>query len=283
MSGTRFVNGLLACLLFCGSVHAVQTIVQTQEYLIFSPHRSGLFSIFNAVVGLLNAYEHGELAGLKLEFDDGYYKEKAGTSWWENYCTPLELGCPQNASVRKVTSSEFFTYAFHTEEHLSREEVHLLIQKYIHFHAHIHQRVEDFIDEHFKEERVIGLHFRGTDKRSEAPRVPYEQVTETIQQLIQEQQLSEFQIFVATDEHKFLTYIQKKFPGRVIAISTLRSINQRPIHISRQSPRQQGEDAIVDALLLSRCHTLIRTSSNLSLWSTYFNPQIPVINLNKRF
>jgi hypothetical protein len=37
----------------------------------------------------------------------------------------------------------------------------------------------------------------------------------------------------------------------------------------------------VNALLLSRCTALIRTASRLSAWSSVFNPQLPVVMLNR--
>ena len=43
---------------------------------------------------------------------------------------------------------------------------------------------------------------------------------------------------------------------------------------------REGLDAVVDCLLLSRAHTLIRTASNLSLCSTLFNPSLPDRLLN---
>lgn len=256
---------------------------EQKDYLVVSSPYTGLFSIFNCVAGLLDAYEEGELAGFELAFYEGFYVQTPGSNWWDYYCTSSVVGSPSNGSMREMAEPEYADYVHRTEFGLSRERVFDLIQKYIHFQAHIKQRVENFIAEQFKGEVVIGLHYRGTDKNSEAPPVPYEQVFEKIQQQIQEQQLREFQIFVATDEQSFLEFMQTQFPDRVIAISMARSCNHWPLHIGNPTPGRQGEDAIVDALLLSRCDLLIRTSSNLSLWSTFFNPKIPVINLNQRY
>ena len=85
-------------------------------------------------------------------------------------------------------------------------------------------------------------------------------------------------------QKQFLGYMQSTFPGRVTSYSTLRSSNNQPIDYSSSfSPYLRGEEALIDCLLLSKGRILIRTSSNLSLWSTYFNPSLPVVELTKRY
>jgi hypothetical protein len=46
---------------------------------------------------------------------------------------------------------------------------------------------------------------------------------------------------------------------------------------------EKGENAMVNALLLSKCETLIRTTSLLSAWASLFNPQLKFILLNKAY
>lgn len=69
-----------------------------------------------------------------------------------------------------------------------------------------------------------------------------------------------------------------------IAIKAQRSSNGEPgVHFINKNNYSLGEEALIDACLLSKCDLLIRTSSNLSLWSTYFNPSLPTILLNHRY
>ncbi len=65
-------------------------------------------------------------------------------------------------------------------------------------------------------------------------------------------------------------------------IEAHRSSGTAGVHLSNRNQYKIGEESILDALLLSKCDLLVRTSSNLSLWSTYFNPDLPVILLNER-
>ena len=64
---------------------------------------------------------------------------------------------------------------------------------------------------------MIGLHYRGTDKASEAPKVPYEQVQMEVRQITDT--LPEdfpYKIFVATDEQAFLDFMIQHFPGKIV-------------------------------------------------------------------
>jgi hypothetical protein len=46
---------------------------------------------------------------------------------------------------------------------------------------------------------------------------------------------------------------------------------------------KKGEGALIDCLLLSRCNTLIRTTSFLSAWASIFNPKLPIVLVNRPY
>lgn len=274
-------TAVLVCL-FVGFTTGLKGIEKEKEYLIVNPYPSGLFSIFNMVAGLLDSYEKGELAGFRLEFQKGYYLDPLhGDNWWEYYCEPLEVGSPENAIVREIDQIAF--YALMAEFDLTRKRVNELIKKYIRIKPELLKKALKFSNQYFKSHTVIGLHYRGTDKAREAPRVPYSKVVQEIKKYIASNKLVDFRIFVATDEQNFLEYIQHIFPSKICALPMFRASGKKPLHISSKAPYQQGANALVDALLLARVDYLFRTSSNLSLWSTYFNPELPVIMLNNRY
>jgi hypothetical protein len=170
----------------------------------------------------------------------------------------------------------------------SPEEAYMLIQKHIQIKPHVTKRVEDFVNANFGNCFVIGLHYRGTDKIVHAPRVAYEEVIKVVQTKVASlaQSLAqEYKIFVATDEQAFIDFIMTAFPGKICyQTDVIRSTDDKPLHVNAKMNRYKlGEDALTDCLLLSKTDFLIRTSSNLSLWSTYFNPTIPVLELNQRY
>ncbi len=123
---------------------------------------------------------------------------------------------------------------------------------------------------------AIGVHYRGTDKSEDSPAVAYHAVSAAIRSLQQSESIARSAIFVATDDQGFLEHARHAFPGQVAALDIQRSEDGRPLHKARGGGFARGTEAVMDCLLLSRCHRLIRTPSNLGLCSTFFNPRLPV-------
>lgn len=254
-------------------------------YLIIgSPiYNPGMFSVLHTVIGTLDLYETKEYGGLEIDFGTSglYYDAKKGANWWTYYLEPLRLG---NKQGKKIVPYRFLQHcqdmAHRSEFSLDKFRASEIISNYFQFKPFLLQMVHDFTTAHFSGKKVIGVHYRGTDKKLEAPRVPYNKVLAEIRKVITSEDL----LFIATDEAEFLSFIQSHFPDQTLSITAKRSENERPIHLgSNGSGYQIGLEAMLDAHLISRCDLLIRTSSNLSLFSTYLNPNLPTITLNDRF
>ncbi|MGB7978462.1 MAG: hypothetical protein WCF19_04795 [Chlamydiales bacterium] len=252
-----------------------------------SPLREpGMFACANVVLGHLHLYEMGAYSGFsELAVDFGqsglYFDPDYGPNWWNYYFEPihLQISALQNNASRFKDGS---FAAIHARWQLKREQASALVKKYIHIQQSILEKAAQFIERHFQNVFVLGIHYRGTDKEKEAPRVPYAEAIGAVFAHIPSDQ--PYKIFVATDEAAFLSQMKKTFPGSVIAYDAHRSNGVMPVHLSQPpSPYAIGEEALLDALILSNCDFLIRTSSNLSLWSTYFNPELPVELLNCRY
>ena len=261
--------------------HAVHLELINPNYEGFC---TGMFSVFNYVVGCLDLFECGEFTGINLNFGEIglYYDKEKGRNWWSYYCEPIVVGAKGNSKSLSHIWGEASEIIYHTEIGLTRERVHQLISKYVHFKPEILQRVDQFCQDYFFLKPVIGVHYRGTDKDSEAKRVSYSVVKKEIQNYLESNKLEEFLIFVATDEEQFLDYMIDEYPDACIFIPAERSIDGAPLHTTTKEPYQQGLESLMDCIILSRTDFLIRTSSNLSLWSTYLNPNLPVVVLNKR-
>jgi hypothetical protein len=246
----------------------------------------GMFATVGYVLGHLSLYETGyykNFSGLKVDFEeDGLYYDPAhGPNWWEYYFEPICLG--SSKSFVKVATEDMDRRAWIARRRLSREDVFKLISNYVRIRKGILDKVDEFVADNFDNFFIIGVHYRGTDKWKEAPRVPYEEAIRVISEQANQLPKDAYKIFVATDEQAFLDHIRQIFPGKVFATDAHRSKNTLGVHHSENNHYELGEQALVDALLLSKCDLLIRTSSNLSLWSSYFNPDLPVIILNYKY
>ncbi len=257
--------------------------------ILYAKPSHGMFSVFDHAVDFLDAYDKNKIAGLDINFEETgiYYDPHYGPNWWTYYHQPISIG-NKSAKCKVRVFDEYYNHMSHTEFNMSRTEVHSLIKKYFHIQPRIQTKIDSILEKEFSGSYVIGVHYRGTDKISEAPRVPYEKVVEEIDKVIASLSLSEknnYRVYVATDEAAFLDYVKPLYEDKLIYLcDAARSTTGAPVHLDRGYNRYLvGENALMDSILLSKTNIIIRTSSNLSRWSTYFNPDLPVIELSKRF
>ena len=252
---------------------------------ISNPDSAGFFSYYLTVLGALDKYEEGKYCGVKVDFGQTgwYYDKNKGDNWWEYYFQPIELGESSNCAQRALSGFECAVTSCHGRDDLDRIHAKNLINNYIKIKDEITAEANSFANQHFKN-FVIGVHFRGTDKFGigESEVVSYYQMLNYLIQFIIKARLKKFEIFIATDEANFIRFMEECFPGKILYQQAIRSENMEPVHVKSDSPYQVGKEALLDALLLSKCNYLIRTVSNLSLCSTFFNPymNVEVVNSN---
>ena len=157
-----------------------------------------------------------------------------------------------------------------------------IFHKYLHPKSNITSLVETFWRNRDVNDPVLGVHFRGTDKSSEAPRVSWRHCLTVVKNYL----CSHNSVFVASDEEDFIKFMKKSLT-EVPVISYddhYRSRDDRPVHTAIEGGGyEKGEDALVNCLLLAKCSTLVRTTSFLSAWASIFNPDLKVILLNKPY
>lgn len=259
-----------------------------REVAVFECRRgrdaSGLFSEFAAVLGFLDHYEQHRrhYAGLRIQFTDGLYLEPAnGPNWWNYYFEPIDTGDAAGAPELVISPPFHDRCANHVERHLPRARGGALIDRHIRTTPPVRDRVDSYMRAHWAGASVIGVHYRGTDKSSDARRVPYAEVESVVRQHLGDGASAPSRIFLATDEQAFVDFMHARFPGQLLVRDMFRSRDGRPIDVvNADSNYQKGLDAVIDCLLLSRTQFLIRTASNLSLCAALFNPRVPDLLLN---
>jgi hypothetical protein len=259
-------------------------------FFVITPLNAGLFAEFNLVLGMLDHYEKLQQqklphAGLHVDFgrEGLYFDPKMGTNFWQYYFEPIELGNKRRSVLREMTIHEKSDIAMHARYALPLQRCHELISRYIRIKPYIQKKVDDFYNIHFKGHYVLGVHYRGTDKSAEAPRVSYESMCAAINEHLVRMRNQHLKIFVASDELSFMEFVEHKFPGLVVKYHMERALDPTPLHYHGHNKFELGEGAMIDCLLLAKCDFLIRTSSNLSYAASQFNPNLPVRNLNKSY
>jgi hypothetical protein len=261
--------------------------VKQDDAILLRARAAGMFSVLDNVFSVADCYDRKFCSAVKVDFADTglYYDQDQGLNWFDYYFERIDLGTPKRP-FWIMEDTDRPNINFPDASHFNRDSIAQLVEKYIKVKPYIAAKVQAFVKGNFGSGFVVGVHYRGTDKSEEAIKVPYERVVEEILKLTQALGLNEYKIFLATDEQAMIDFLQAQFPGRVtFNPNAERSDDGNPLHLggTDSSPSEIGEQALIDCLLLSKTNALIRTSSNLSRWSTYFNPKIPVIELSQRF
>ncbi len=254
--------------------------------VLFRGRDSGMFSVFNDVLALVKIYDRGDYRGIRVDFGSKglYYDARRGENWWGYYCEPVDYGLVSDPE--EVFGDVPFSKRREAEWYTKREEARALISKYIRFKPHILEEARAFEEENFEGCYMIGVHYRGTDKMKEEASVYYpHELYRFVMDKVRQLKRKDYRIFLATDDAGVVNLFASAFSGRVCYLegASRSSSRGKPPHLLPHPDRYElGKEAILDCLLLSRCDLLVRTSSNLSLWSTFLNPALPVIELNER-
>lgn len=167
---------------------------------------------------------------------------------------------------------------------LNLELAAALIDRHLRVKDSVLTEVDSFCSEHFDNKDVLGIHYRGTDKASEAQPVSFDKVVRNINFYIEKFPETSV-VFLSSDEEKFIRYFENNPIARPVVFRNdkLRSKDNTAVHFSCPNYFDMNVDALVNCLILSRCDALMKTASILSGWSRLFNPQLPLIMLNEPF
>jgi hypothetical protein len=181
-----------------------------------------------------------------------------------------------------------------------RREAKLIIDSSIRPRAYLLQKADDFFARHMAGHHLIGVHARGTDATSKQELRTFRQGSLVLSRYVAEiGRLLEVQprakIFVASDDQSSLDYLVKAFGHRVIAYESVRhhggeAAGQGPtgwimpayIARDRDVAARNGEDAVIEYLLLSRCHYLVHNGSSLARTVLLNAPRLPHTNTHRR-
>jgi hypothetical protein len=238
-----------------------------------------------------------------------YYDSSYSKNVWENYFEPIngisaidlaELPPESITFLRPEEQRQLFLgdgdeppleYNVETRQWWQRQRAMgaQLTAQYIRVRTDILQQVEDYYHNHFKDHIVIGVHLRGTDKSTRFDGTPFlgpKQFTRIVPPEEYFPFLDKFishypdgKLFVATDQYQFMQTIIGRYGSRVMHTRATRSSTKKAVFSRSGKGYQRGIEVLLDSLLLSKCHFLIKSFSNVGEVATYFNPDMPVIDI----
>lgn len=160
---------------------------------------------------------------------------------------------------------------------LSLQELSRVAQKYLVPNQHMQELMSSFWTTNIPQDAyVIGVHYRGTDKKLVWPfsTPTYSVVTVEVEKAAREAgQSDNFHVFLASDEEEIVHYFQEKFgvdrvsfqPGAPRLSSRDSDATEGGTHKSlKYSAYDKGLTAMLDMMLLSKCNYLVKNRSSLS-------------------
>jgi hypothetical protein len=182
-----------------------------------------------------------------------------------------------------------------------RRDAKVILDEFVRPRSYIVQKMEDFFARHLAGHDVIGVHARGTDATSTREvrafrhnSLVLSRYTSEIERLLQCHPGAK--IFVATDEESSLRQLATTFPDRVVSYDSVRHqdgeqpAGQGPtgwimpgyIAADRDVAARNGEDAVIEYLLLSRCDYLVHNGSSLARTVLLNAPELAHTNTHRR-
>lgn len=191
-------------------------------------------------------------------------------------------------------------YRWDDPDEALRREAKGIIDGYVRPRDYILRKADAFFTEHLSGHYVIGVHARGTDATSKDELRSFRQGSLVLSRYIRAiERLLDCEpaarIFVASDEQESVDRLVDAFGARVIAYDSLRHHGGEPagrgpsgwimpayIAGDRDAAARNGEDAVVEYLLLSRCDQLVHNGSSLARTVLLNAPALPHLNTHRR-
>ncbi|MGA2329099.1 MAG: O-fucosyltransferase family protein [Bryobacteraceae bacterium] len=192
----------------------------------------------------------------------------------------------------------FIPHQLHDPDDSVRRKGGVITRRFVRPRAYLVEKADRFFREHMNRRYVIGVHIRGTDAvseqqlrealyRRESLQLP--NYVKEIERLLKAE--PEAAIFVASDAQSSVDYIRDAFGSRVIAYDSIRHLGGElagrgpsgwlmPAYVTqdRVVAARNGEEAVIEYLLLSRCNYFVHNGSSLARMVLLKAPRLPDTN-----
>jgi hypothetical protein len=175
-----------------------------------------------------------------------------------------------------------------------------IVDDFVRPRCYLRRKTDEFYARHMAGHHVIGVHARGTDATSKQERRSFRQESLVLPRYLREIErlLSReptAKIFVASDDQASVDHLSETFRPRVISYDSIRHRCGEPagrgptgwimpayIASDRDTAARNGEDAVIEYLLLSRCDHLVHNGSSLARTVLLNSPRLPHTNTHRR-
>src|SRR5262249_47503830 len=159
------------------------------------------------------------------------------------------------------------------------------------------EKVHAFLSSRASGGRLIGIHARGTDATDDRTKPFRHQslILDNYSKMIDalRARRPDVQIIVATDEQRVLDYFKSAYGDLVLALDTIRHVEGKTqgkgpagylmpayMTVDRDIGARNGEEAVIEFLLLTRCDALIHNGSSLARTVLLAEPRLLNYNVH---
>lgn len=181
-----------------------------------------------------------------------------------------------------------------------RQRAAALIREHVRPRDYVLDAVERFFCERMAGHEMVGVHIRGTDAVSEREQRPHRKDSlvlahyrHALDALLA--RVPAARLLVATDDQRSLDFMREVYGERVLSYGRIRHRDGEaagrgptgalmPAYVTRdpELAARNGEEAVIEHLLLGRCRALVHNGSSLARTVLLANPDLPHLNANRK-
>ena len=250
-------------------------------YVIKRSSHAGIFSYLSFVLNhLVISKENNFIPIVDMENYVSPYNEKDlidnTLNSWEYYFNNVsnykleEVYKSKNVILSREDFHHKMSYRIHLDKNFEKfknKEISLK-KKYYDF-------VESFFDKNsLKNKKILGIHFRGTSYKTSRGHIfpaTEKQIKKYVDEILSDENFDK--IFLCTEELRYLNFFKKNYPNKLLHLNTYKSnYNDAFLKYERSNHRYLlGDESIKDALMLSKCSSLLFVRSNIINAANYFS------------
>jgi hypothetical protein len=279
----HLIRASLLCLCCPLFATAADKPVTEEKFVIGHYRNEGFFSsLLTVIAGIMLAEKSHKVPVVYWSQEWGYgsKNDSALTNLWDYFFEPVSHLTYQAGDSITCPNPPCLHSDFHRKEGIFDLQYRLnmkqVIDKYIKVKPFILTKVDLFYENNMRGKTTIGIHLRGTDRKGDKRRylTQFEAAEREASAAV-----GDVQFFVATDDESLLNLAKEVLKRPIIYCDSHRSLDGSSVHNNKKNIENGrtvlGEEALIEALLFSKCAFLVHSESCLDAAVLSFNPNLP--------
>ncbi len=235
-------------------------------------------------LAVLLHYCHGRRLRPHIRFSSPAYLAAGERDWFDTVFRLRPRGVEPVAFRPRVKIGTGLDYRLaDLDSEPTLEQAATAMRRFVTFDETVVREADAFAVAHGLDATSIAVHFRGTDKDIEAPRVDWKTLFAAVR--LAARAAPQARIFLTSDEPELIAAARAtEFADRLVVFPCQEIFTGgRPALMAATDRRRLAQEAAITLLIMAKCGASIRTASHLSAWASLINPQQRVVMLNQPY